>query len=63
MNIKKERAAFELYFSSGNPKCPSIERRGDSYKLMQAASDWRIWQVRAMQDSEYVCNACFLQRH
>lgn len=42
-----EREAFEMWFSGGDLKCRSIERSGESYKLMQAAIAWKVWQARA----------------
>ena len=40
-----ERAAFERWFSDGNPAYRSIER-----KLLAADNAWRVWLARAALD-------------
>lgn len=38
------REAFEKWYAE-TPDCPSIERRGNGYKLMQANLSWGVWQA------------------
>lgn len=37
------RQAFEDWYAQ--PECPSIERSGDGYRLMQAHHAWTTWQA------------------
>lgn len=39
------REAFEKWFSDGGEYPKAIEKNGDDYKLMTAASAWRTWQA------------------
>ena len=61
MGNEQERMAFEKWFSGDNPKCRSIERSGESYKLMQAAYAWSVWQARAQAQGEFICTKCWLR--
>lgn len=64
-NLLLERRAFELWFSGGNPKCRSIERDGESYKLMAAHQAWLVWQARAAVQAvggEYICPRCGIRQ-
>ena len=60
-----ERQAFEHWFSSGKPDCRSIERSGETYKLMAAHQAWQTWQARAavhVVRGEYICPKCGLRQ-
>lgn len=64
-NAMLERRAFENWFSGGNPECRSIERSGESYKLMAAHQAWQTWQARAdvqIVRGEYICAKCGLRK-
>ncbi len=39
------RKAFEEWFTLGNAKCKSIERDGESYKLLSANIAWGAWKA------------------
>lgn len=63
--VELERAAFENWFSGGIPECRSIERSGESYKLMAAHQAWQTWQARAAVQvvrGEYICPKCGLRQ-
>lgn len=64
-NAELERLAFEGWFSDGNATCKSIERNGDSYRLMAAHQAWKTWQARASVQvvaGEYICAKCGLRQ-
>lgn len=39
------RKAFEEWFTLGNAKCKSVERDGESYKLLSANISWGAWKA------------------
>jgi hypothetical protein len=39
------REKFELWSSGGDLNCRSLERSGESYKLMQTRCDWIAWKA------------------
>lgn len=41
----KSREAFESWYADGNVDCPSLEKQGDGYKLMQAHQAWLVWRA------------------
>lgn len=41
----KCREAFENWYTGNNTKCPSIARKGNGYKLMQAEQAWQAWSA------------------
>lgn len=47
--MDEQRAAFEHWYSDGEPSSRAIERSGDGYKLMQANGAWRVWQAATEQ--------------
>jgi hypothetical protein len=64
-NAELERLAFEVWFSGGNRECRSIDRSGESYKLIAAHQAWKAWQARASVQivrGEYVCPKCGLRQ-
>lgn len=40
-----QREAFEYWFSDGGKSPRSVERNGEGYKLMTAASAWEAWKA------------------
>jgi len=65
LNDLLERRAFEDWFSSGVVTCKSIERSGDSYRLMEAHQAWKTWQARAavqVVEGQYICPKCGLRQ-
>lgn len=64
-NAELERRAFEHWFSGGDPNFRSIERSGESYKLMAAHQAWITWKARAavqVVQGEYICPKCGLRQ-
>jgi len=48
MNIEQERKDFEFWFPDETVNPKAVEKNSDGhYRLMSAASAWRIWQVCA----------------
>ena len=40
-----QREAFEYWFSDGGKSPRAVERNGEGYKLMAAASAWEAWKA------------------
>lgn len=65
LHAELERQAFEHWFSGGKPDCRSIERNGDSYRLMQTHQSWLAWKARGdvqIMRGEYICPKCGLRQ-